>query len=236
MFYIADQYDHLLQNNKQIILNGIVGAATPSEVESSAFFARYLRTVGITPNNYWLFLRILESNNKYIVDELVGDNDPRIMFTIIKPTHALLERAFQLITLWHPGQIFSKVLLAVLGIIEYCYHSADEGFSIHPLDISEINNVGKFLNQSEDQFDLINAAILDIMDRISHLGEYANENRKSILAKHAYNVRMGYFDNTKKLTDIIPQVLLVRLIREKSEIKPSTDFLAFMEKLHNTNS
>ena len=233
MFYKSSQYDQnqLLESNKQLILNGVFGASTATEVESSSFFARYLRHAGITPDNYWLFLRMLESNNKYIVDALIGNNDPRLLFTIIKPNNQLLETAFQLITVWHPGQIYSKVLLAVLGIIEYCYHHSEEGFAIHPLDISELNNLGKFLDQNKDQSDLINTTILDILDWISKLGNFSGESRKSTIAKHAYDIRMAYFDNTKDLLDIIPKVLLIRLNREKTEVKPSSNFLAFCDKI-----
>jgi hypothetical protein len=232
---IPDQYDDILIQNKQIILNGIIGAATPSEVESSVFFARYIRNIGINPTNYWIFLRILETNNKYIVDSLVGNNDPRLLFTILKPNRAIIKRAFQLLTVWHPGQIYYKVLLAILGIIESCYHNANDGYEIYDLDISELNNIGKFLDPEMDQDDLINATILDILDWISSLGRYDGDLRKINVAKQSHGIRMAYFDNTKKLTDIISKVLLVRIEREKSEVKPSPEFLAFMEKLSHTS-
>lgn len=234
MYHIPGQYDELLQQNKDIILKGIVGAATPQEVESSTFFARYINRIGINHQNYWLFLCILESNNKYIVDALIGNKDPRLLFTIIKPNHVLLQRALQLLTSWHPGQIYEKVLLAVMGIIEYCYHHANDGFKIYPIDISEINNIGKFLEQKKDQKDLINETVLDILDWLSKLGLFEYSLKKSLLAKHAHNIRMAYFDNTKELMDIIPKILLVPIPRENTEVKPTNPFLDFVTKLPNT--
>ncbi|MBN1649311.1 MAG: hypothetical protein JW874_14835 [Spirochaetales bacterium] len=234
MYSDSDYYDGLLQKNKQLIYNGIMGSTSPAEVESATFFARYLSRTGINPANYWLFLRILESNNKYIVDALVGPRDPRLLFTIIKPSHQFLNRAFQLITQWHPGQIYDKVLLAVLGIIETCYHHAHDGYKIYPIDISEINHIGKYIDAEKDQYDKLNEAVLDVLYWISGLGIYEYDHEKSMLAKHAHNIRMAYFDNTKRLVDIIPHVLLVRLKREETETKPSSQFLAFLEKLPNT--
>lgn len=231
-----EEYRNILSANRQLILDGIFGSGSPAQVESSAFFARYLRRVGITPVNYRVFLRVLESNNKYIVDALVGDTDPRLMFSIVKPNGSLLDRAFKLITLWHPGQIYGKVLLAILGIVEYCFHDADEGLSIHPLDISDLNNIGKYLDPEKDQFEAINAIVLDILDWISRMGAYGTDHRKSVLAKHAYHIRMGYFDNTKKLSDVVPTVLLVRLDRERTEVRPTAYFLEFVGKLEHTES
>jgi hypothetical protein len=230
MYIPDDEYKDILSINRQLITDGIFGAATQAQVESSALFARYLHRVGITPANYWVFLRVLESNNKYVVDALVGDNDPRLLFSIVKPNGPLLDRAFKLITLWHPGQIYGKVLQAILGIVEYCFHDPDEGLSIHPLDISDLNNIGKYLDADKDQFEATNAIVLDVLDWISRMGAFSADQRKSLLAKHAYHIRMGYFDKTKKLPDIIPSVLLVRLDREKTEVKPSSDFLEYADR------
>jgi hypothetical protein len=221
----------LLRRNSSLIVEGVFGVASPAQVESSAFFARYLHRVGINQHNYWVFLRVLETNNRYVVDSLCGPNDPRLLFSIVKPTGPLLDRAFQLITLWHPGQIYDKVLSAILGIIEFSFHDPDEGLSIHPLDISDLNNIGKYLDVEKDQFDPVNAIVLDILDCITRMGTYGADQRKNVLAKHAYHIRMGYFDNTKRLSDVIPSVLLVRIDREKNEIKPQKELIEFFEYL-----
>lgn len=217
----------IVRRNHQLITEGVFGVATSAQVESAVFFARYLRRVGINPGNFWVFLRVLETNNSHVVDALCGTNDPRLLFSIVKPSGALLDRAFKLITLWHPGQIYHKVLSAILGIIEYSFHDPDEGLSFHPLDISDLNNIGKYLDHNKDQFDAVNAIVLDILDCITRMGSHGTDHRKSILAKHAYRIRMGYFDNTKNLNDVVPSVLLVRLEREKTEVNPKEEFIDF---------
>ena len=139
--------DDILHRNRHIILEGIFGTRTPIQVESSMAFAKYLRHVGMNLDNFFLFLKIMETNNRWIVDELVGQKDPRLFFSAIKPNRHLAARAFELLSLWHPGQIYSKVLLAVLGVIEYCYHGPDEGYNIYKVDMMDLDSLGKFLKK-----------------------------------------------------------------------------------------
>ena len=226
-----EEMDSIIHQNRDIILNGIFGTATPMQVGSAMAFAKYLGYVGITARNYLLFLKIIETNNKWIVDELIGDRDPRLLFSVIKPNRFLIERAFDLLAAWHPGQIYSKVLLSVLGIVEYSYYKADDGYSIYPVNITDLQNLGKFLDQGKDQLESTNAAILEILDRMSQLGEYARSLSKLNISKQSFNIRDGFFDNTKNLTDIIPQVLLIRLKREDVEISPTKEFFSFASKL-----
>ncbi|MCF7928084.1 MAG: hypothetical protein K9L68_03845 [Spirochaetales bacterium] len=223
------------QQNRQIILDGILGTGNPIQVGSSMAFAKYLSHVGLTSKNHSLFLKTIETNNKWVVDELVADRDPRLMFAVIRPYYELIHRAFELLSSWHPGQIYSKVLLTVLGTIEYSFYKPDDGFEIYPLGITDLHNLGKFLDQEEGQHNSINETILEILDRLTRLGEYQSTIQKNILAKHAYNIRDSFFDNTKRLEDIIPKVLLVRIKREDREVPPSREFIDFAQKIDNND-
>jgi len=225
--------DDITEANKQLILQGITGNITPEQVESSTMFAVYLYHVGIANSNYNLFLKLLETNNKWIIDGLVGRKSPDLLFTSLKPSYYLISKAFQLLTSWHPGQIYEKVLLAVLGIIQNGYYKPDDGYRIYALEISDINNLGKFLVEDYDQFQEVNEIILDILDRLTALGEYSENREKSIISKHAYNIRISYFDNTKSLLKMIPKVLLVRLEREDHEVKPTKEFISFFSKRYH---
>ena len=231
--YSGSDRNEVLEINRSIILQGISGTITPEQVESSAMFSAYLNQVGINNSNYSLFFRLLETNNPWIVDALIGKRKADLLFSSLKLNFYLIHKAFQLLTSWHPGQIYDKVLLAVLGIIQYGYYNPDDGFRIYKPEISDINNLGKFLDENYDQFHEVNETILDILDKLTGMGEYSNEKEKSILSKHAFNIRISYFDNTKKLMNIIPKVLLVKLKREDREVKPSKEFeLFFTKKFH----
>ena len=224
------ELDNVLNQHRETITNGIFGIQTSIQVECSTAFAGYLSYVGINRSNYLLFLRMLESNNKWVVDAVIEKRDPRLLFTVIKPDNYLISRAFKPLAFWHPWQIYSKVLLAVLGIVEYSFHKSDDGYRIYKLEISDLSNLGKYLDESKDQMDPINETILEILDRITNLGEYRRTIQKNALVKHAFNIRIAYFDNTKSLMDNIPKILLVRLKREDREVKPSKHFLDYSNK------
>lgn len=231
--YPESEFDAIVQQNRTIILDGVFGTATPMQVGSSMAFAKYLNHVGITSKNYLLFLRVIETNNKWVVDELIGARDPRLFFSTIRPNTGLVRRAFELLSAWHPGQIYSKVLLTVLGIIEYCFHKPDDGFRIYQLGITDLHNLGKFLDATRDQMDRINTVVLEILDRVTQLGEYDGGTQKITISKHAFNIRDAFFDNTKTLMDTIPKILLVRLDREEHEIAPSREYIDLATKIES---
>ena len=70
--YPGTEFDAIVQQNRHIIFDCVFGTATPIQVGSSMAFAKYLSHVGITAKNYLLFLKIVETNNQWVVDELVG--------------------------------------------------------------------------------------------------------------------------------------------------------------------
>ena len=136
--------DAILKANKNIILSAILSCRTPVQVESSIGFANYLSYVGISRSNYKLFLKILESNNKWVVDALIGKRDPKLLFSNIRPNKYLITRALRILSFWHPSQIYSKVLISLLGILEYSFYKPDDGYRIYNLRITDLNNIGKF--------------------------------------------------------------------------------------------
>ena len=228
-----NEFTYILKYNKDLIINGIFGTETDIQVESGICFANYLNHVGINNKNYFIFLKIIETNNKWIIDSLIGNKDSRLLFSTIKPNTNLLKKALKLLAFWHPSQIYSKTLLALLGILECHYHNSDDGYKIHRLTINDLNNIGKYLDESKDQFQYENSLILEILDRIAKIGEYQKNINKIVLSKHAFNIRISYFDNRKKLLDVIPQVLLTKINRKDTETIPSKNFIKFIQTKKN---
>lgn len=220
--------DEILSTDSMAILNGIFGCSSPVQLESSIGFARYMSGVGITLTNYPIFLRLLQTNNRWIVDALIGRREPPLLFSTIRPNTFLVSKAFVLSSIWHPGQIYEKVLRAVMGIIENAFYDPDDGYRIYRLKVTDINSIGKFLDEGKDQFDDVNSLVLQVLDRITRMGSYEVNQRKRTLAKHAFNIRLAYFDNRKRCLEVIPQVLMTRVDREASEMRPSKDYEAFL--------
>lgn len=207
------------------IINNIFGCRTTEGVEAAIAYMRFLRESGLTNENYPLFLKILEIDNHWVIDELVGKGDPFLLLTPIQPTKHLISTCFRLLTNWHPGGIYPKTMAISLGVLQVAYCYAKDGYDIHSVSINDVNNLGKHLNKDLGQADPINQVILDILDKIGILEGVGDENMERV-ARQATLIRSNFFDRRKKLEDAIPQVLLVKSDYLVKEIAPTKLFQA----------
>ena len=192
------------------ILQQILSARTTQAAEAAVAYARFLRLSGLATGNYPLFLKVLEIENHWVVDALIGASDPFLLLSTIPPNPYLVSKCFMLLTLWRPGGIYPKTLAVVLGVLQNAYSSPKDGFKIHALKIADIDNLGKHLEKEKEQKDPRNRCILDILDRVgSLLGLRLDESMEQV-ARQATRIRSNFFDNTKTLEDCIPQVMLVK--------------------------
>lgn len=222
-FAISDGDRKLIRDHAYSIREALFTCRTDTQVECSVAFARLLNRSGITSENYRLFMRLLITNNPWVVEELLHDREPRLLFSTIRPDAELISTAFEVLMSRHPDELHGNVLEAVLGIIQNAFFDPDDGFKIYPLGIMDLNLLGKFLVKDKDQENPQNKFILEILDRITGLGEYYGDPEKNIVAKHAFSVRFAYFDSTRDLNDAIPEPLLVKL-PNRSDVAPETDF------------
>jgi hypothetical protein len=186
-------------------------------------YTRFLRLTKMTNENYPVFLSLLEIENHYVIDSLIGDEDPFVFFTPIQPTRHLLRDCFKLLTYWHPGGIYPKTISIVLGVLQAAYSYAKDGNIIHRVSINDVNNLGKHLNKDSGQSDPVNRAILDILDRLSLLEGQGNAETEE-LSRQCNAIRTHFFDRRKKMEDVIPQVLLVKSDYLVKEIGPNYVF------------
>lgn len=205
------------------IINNIFACRTPDAVEAAISYVKFLRISGLTNENYPLFLKLLEIDNHYVIDSVLGDNDPFLYLTPIQPTKHLLSTSFRLLTNWHPGGIYPKTLSVVLGVLQAAYSYAKDGYATHKVAINDVNNLGKHLNKEKGQSDPVNRAILDILDRISLL-EGQGDDDMELVARQCNLIRGNFFDKRKKMEDAIPQVLLVKSDYLVKEVVPSKVF------------
>jgi hypothetical protein len=210
-----DERISLIENN---LLQGIFGCRSTESVEAAITYARYLSSVGITPENYPIFLKMLEIENHWVVDALIGERDPFLMLSPVQPNTYIVNRIFAMMTKWHRGGIYSKNLSVILGVLQSVYNSPKDGFRIYPLSIADLNALGKHLNKESGQDDPLNRVILEIMHNISKLEGEGNTDMEEV-AIHSASIRNAFFDNRKQMEDIIPQVLLVTM-DDRVEISP----------------
>jgi hypothetical protein len=228
-FAVAESDKRLIRENAYYVREALFGCMTDTQVECAVAFARYLNRCGINGDNYQLFLRLVMTNNPWVIDELLHEREPRLLFSTIRPDAELIDAAFQTLYSRHPEELYPPALEALLGIIESSYFDPDDGYRIRRLSIADINTLGKFLLKSETQENPQNRLILEILDRICHLGEYYGEQDKSVLSKQAFNVRFAYFDTTRELVDAIPHPLLVR-VPDTGKVRPEEDYVDLVAK------
>ena len=83
------------------ILEKMIGSRTVKAVEACICYARFLRLSGLTNNNYPLFLKLLEVENHWVIDSLIGTKDPFLLLSPIQPNNYLILQAYKLLTNWH---------------------------------------------------------------------------------------------------------------------------------------
>jgi hypothetical protein len=202
------------------ILQQIMAARTGEASEASVAFARFLRMSGLDTENYPLFLKMLEVENHWVLDALVGDRDPFLLLSTIPPNEYLSSKCFQLLTRWRAGGIYPKTLAIVLGVLQNTYSSPRDGYKIYHLSVADVDNLGKHLEKEKGQNDPRNRCLLDILDRIGSLEGLRWDESMEQVARQALKIRSNFFDNTKALEDCIPQVLLVRGDYRQEETAP----------------
>jgi hypothetical protein len=206
------------------IIQQLMAARTPEAVEACISYARFLRMSGLDSENYPLFLKMLEIENHWVVDALIGEQDPFLLLSTIPPNRYIVSTCFELLTKWRPDGIYPKTLAIVLGVLQNAYSSPKDGYKIYPLGIADVDNLGKHLEQEKGQDDPQNRCILDILEKIGSLEGLQWDNSMEEVARQAMRIRGNFFDNTRMLEDCIPQVLMVRGNYLEDELQPREFF------------
>jgi len=202
------------------LLKGLMGVRSPEAVEAAITYARYLNSVGITNSNYPVYLKVLGVANHHVIDALLGTRDPFLFMSSIQPNYFIVATCFSFLAAYHTGEIYSKTLGIILGVFQATFNSPLDGYKLYPPSIADINSLGKHLIKEKGQDDLLNRSILDILDKVSELeGQNVDENMED-LAVHAHNIRNSFFDTTKRLVDVVPEVLLKTEPNLDKEIEP----------------
>jgi hypothetical protein len=200
------------------LTQGVFGCRSTEAVEAAVTYAQYLSSVGITPENYPVFLRMLEIENHWVIDALIGDRDPFLLLSGVQPNKYIVGRILAMMTRWHKGGIYPKNLSVILGVLQSVYSSPRDGYRIYPLSIADANAIGKHLDKEKGQDDPLNRAILEVLEKISDLEDAGNTEMDEV-AIHGAAIRNAFFDDHKRMEDVIPPVLLVT-VTDRKEISP----------------
>jgi len=196
---------HEIENK---MLQGVFSCRTTEAVEAAITYARFLSSSGITPENYPVFMQMLEVENHWVIDALIGQRDPFLLLSSVQPNRFIVSRLLAMMTRWQKGRIYHKNLSVILGVLQSVYSSARDGYRIYALTIADCNAIGKHLDKKKGQDDPLNRAILEVLEKISGLEDTDNAEMEDV-AIHATAIRNAFFDDRKSMEDSIPAVLLV---------------------------
>lgn len=199
-------------------LKTIFECENDAAVEAAVTYARFLTGVGLSPETFPVFLRVLEVENHWVIDALVGDEDPFAMLSKVQPNKMLVEHIFKMLDRWRKGGIYSKNLAMILGVLNSVYKAPHEGYRLYPVSLGELNALAKHLDKDKGQAENVNRAILDCLDRISNL-ESPDDPEKDKLAIQASRIRNAFFDDRRQMADVLPVILLEKGV-EPNEIAP----------------
>jgi hypothetical protein len=206
-------------------MNDIIASGEGYSAFAAVALSHYLvNKIGLNPDNYPIFFRLIESGNRWVIDTLVADRDPAKFFGSIQPNSFMLTECFRMLTKWKAGEVYPKALVIIFGLLKVCYEVPEEGYRLYPVSVSDVNNLGKHLDKSKDQMDPLNRTVLSVLDRIAALIEPQKPMPPveiQDVALQANNIRGKFLDMTKKLSESIPEILLVRGDYAASEVKPN---------------
>src|SRR5262245_7140790 len=186
-----DAQIHEIENK---LLQGIFGCRSEEAVEAAITYASFLSSSGITPENYPVFLKMLEVENHWVIDALIGSRDPFLLLSSVQPNRFIVERILAMMTRWHKGGIYHKNLSVILGVLQSVYSSPKDGYRIYPITIQDTNALGKHLDKEKGQDDPLNRAILEVLEKLSELEATDNTEMEEV-AIHASAIRNAFFDD-----------------------------------------
>jgi len=169
-----------------------------------------------------LYLEIFKTNNKFAVDVLLSGYIAKTFFDFIKvPNVFMLQSIFDILKKYKKNTLYEQTLRVFFGFLKKVYRSGGEGYRAFPMSISDVNHLGKYLDETKSQeFDL-NRQILDILFFISELDNgVEKDEEKLLIAKQADRIRTDFFDSKRSLIKSMTDVLLEKSKDESPGIAP----------------
>jgi len=204
--HISEGYVDWLKHRTITEILSADGAGTASALWA---YASFLNHLGISPDNYPLYIDLLASNNRYAVEALLQGHEPEHYFDCVAPNPYIVKAIFQTFAELKANEIYETSLRVFLGFLFKVYRSAEEGYSLYPVGIAEVNSLGKFLDESQDQDWPLNRGILDVLAAIGDLDLPHEPNaEKRNVAAQAGRIRSDYFDHKRSLRQSITEVIL----------------------------
>jgi hypothetical protein len=197
--------DYLKHRTIMEILEG----KTVSAANALWAYASFLNKLGITSDNYPLYINMLASNNRYAIDALLEGHEPEHYLDVVVPNPYMIKAIFETLASLKSNEIYENSLRVFFGFLSKVYFAAEEGYQMFPVTPEHVNALGKFLDKSHDQDWPLNRGILDVLAAIAELNmPHEPDVAKREVATQAGRIRSDYFDNARRMSQSITQVIL----------------------------
>jgi hypothetical protein len=204
--HVNDEYIFYLKN---LFIEEIKKGESSRVTSALMAYAHYLNAEGINSDNYPLYLKILESNNKYAIDSMIEGHEAEHYLDVVTPNRYLVETIFSIFSSYRRNELYAKTLRVLLGFLLKVYEQAEVGWQVYQPSIADVNNLGKILDETKDQDDRLNRDILDVLMFLSDLDtHHETDPEKKEIARQSGRIRSDYFDNQRKLAQSITEVIL----------------------------
>ncbi len=204
------------------LFRNILLCRSTENVNAAVTIAKSINMDGINSDRYPLSLKILESNNRYAIDALLEGYSPEKYLDFVAPNYFLVESIFKIFSRYKRNEIYSKTLRVFFGFLIKVYSSPEEAYQLFQPKRAHVNDIGKILDESKDQGDDINRDILDILMFFADLDtRYATDHHKKVIARQAGRVRSDFFDNKRRLSQSLTEVLLGKSAKLNMGVTPA---------------
>ncbi len=208
------------------ILQEVIAAKTPEAAEAAVSYAEFLRERGLNSENYPVFLKMLTTENRWVLDALMGSEDPFELLSSIPPNRYIVHKCFELIARWPSAGIQPATLAVALGVLRRAYSEPRAGFAIYPVRVADVNNLGKHLDETKGQSHPQNRFLLDVLDSIGALQGLHLDDSVDKVARQAMKIQGFFLDMTRSLEGCLPRALLATGDYRLAQQPPSRVFVS----------
>ncbi|MGA2613377.1 MAG: hypothetical protein ABSG38_07990 [Spirochaetia bacterium] len=194
---------------KHRAITEVLDAKTPQAASALWAYASFLNRLGITSDNYPIYITLLASNNRYAIEALLAGHEPERYLDCVVPNPYIVKAVFETFASLKANEIYEKSLRVFFGFLSKVYFAAEEGYQMSPVSIAQVNSLGKFLDESRDQEWPLNRGILDVLASIADLDKpHETDVEKRNVAAQAGRIRSDFFDHARRLSQSITEVIL----------------------------
>jgi|SRR6056297_246233 len=219
VFYDADYHIRFL---KLDYLQRLLRVDGPQATHASITYALVLNEIGVNSENYPLFLEVLNTNNRWVIEALTEGKDLNKFFEPVIPTYYIVQQIFSLFAKKRRQELNKTTLQILLGYLQIIFKDPHRGYEVYPLSISDLNHMAKNLDESKEENDPINNLILEILRYINEMNElsaYKDLGERVDIATQAGKTRSCFYDTKRNLSNALSGALLEDGVPEDG-IKP----------------